>query len=236
MILNGKIIVIEGTDGSGKQTQTEKLKERLEKNGYEVYSLSFPNYSSDSSAAVKMYLNGEIREKSTDVSAKAASIFYAVDRYITFKKEIEKVYLEGKKVIVFDRWVASNIIHQGSKLIANMQDEDKKKEELTHFITWLDNMEHGDLEVPKADVTIYLNVPTEYTTKLRNNRANKITGREKQDIHESDEKHLIDANMTGILASKILNWNVIECVKDGKMRSIEDISEEIWQTVNKEEG
>ena len=232
MILNGKIIVIEGTDGSGKQTQSEKLKQRLEDNGYEVYSMSFPNYSSDSSAAVKMYLNGEIREKPTDVSAKAASLFYAVDRYITFKKEIEKVYLEGKKVIVFDRWVASNIIHQGSKLIADMDDEDKKKEELIQFIKWLDGIEHNDFEVPKADITIYLNVPTEYTTKLRDNRANKITGGEKQDIHEADKNHLINANMTGLIAAKILNWKVIECVNDGIMRSIEDISEEIWQTIN----
>ena len=87
MNLNGKIIVIEGTDGSGKQTQAQKLKEKLENMGYEVYSTSFPNYSSDSSAAVKMYLNGEIGDKPTDVSAKAASIFYAVDRYISFKKE-----------------------------------------------------------------------------------------------------------------------------------------------------
>ena len=127
MGLNGKIIVVEGTDGSGKQTQAERLKQNLEKAGYEVFSASFPNYSSDSSAAVKMYLNGEIKEKPTDVSAKAASIFYAVDRYITYKKEIEEVHKEGKKVIVFDRWVASNIIHQGAKLSADLDDEDKKK-------------------------------------------------------------------------------------------------------------
>ena len=154
MNLNGKIIVIEGTDGSGKQTQTAKLKERLEENGYEVYQTSFPNYESDSSAAVKMYLNGEIKENANDVSAKAASIFYAVDRYISYKKEIEEVYKEGKKVILFDRWVASNIIHQGSKLISKIQDDDKKKEELKTFIKWLDNLEHGDFEVPKADITI----------------------------------------------------------------------------------
>ena len=91
MNLNGKIIVIEGTDGSGKQTQTAKLKERLTKEGYEVYTNSFPNYDSDSSAAVKMYLNGEIRPNATEVSAEAASMFYAIDRYITYKREIEQV-------------------------------------------------------------------------------------------------------------------------------------------------
>lgn len=232
MILGGKIIVIEGTDGSGKQTQAAKLRERLENEGYDVYTNSFPNYDSDSSAAVKMYLNGQIKPNATDVSAKAASIFYATDRYITYKKEIEEIYEKQGSVIVFDRWVASNIIHQGAKLIADVSDEEVREEKLQEFICWLDNLEHEDFGVPRADTVIYLYVPLEYTIALREKRANKITGGKKQDIHESDNSHLKNASEAGMLAAKMLGWQVIECVKDGKMRSIEDISEEIWKKIN----
>jgi len=232
MSLKGKIIVVEGTDGSGKQTQAKLLKERLEKEGYTVYSTSFPNYPSDSSAAVRMYLNGQIKEEAKDVSAKAASAFYAVDRYITYKKEIEPIYKQGDCVIVFDRWVESNIIHQGAKLIADISTQHEREEKLQEFITWLHNLEYVDFEVPNPNVTIYLNVPIDYTIELRKNRSNKITGGEKQDIHESDQKHLIDASTSGLLAAKTLNWQVVECVNDGKMRSIEDIAQEIWQRVN----
>ena len=236
MDLNGKIIVIEGTDGSGKQTQTKILKDRLEENGYEVYTTSFPNYESESSAAVKLYLNGEIKKSPNDVSAKAASIFYAVDRYITYKREIESIYNEAKKVIVFDRWVSSNIVHQGQKLLFELSKKDIKPEnydKFLEFIKWLDKLEHEDFEVPRADITIYLNVPLEYTKKLRENRLNKIDGKEKQDIHESDNNHLINSNNAGLTAAKLLKWDVIDCVKDDKMRSIEDIGEEIWQTILK---
>lgn len=232
MSLKGKIIVIEGTDGSGKQTQAAKLKERLEENGYNVYSTSFPNYKSDSSAAVRMYLNGQIKNSANDISAKAASIFYATDRYITYKKEIEDIYTKKEKVIVFDRWVNSNIIHQGAKLISSIADKEERKQKLMEFIKWLDILEHEDFEIPRADVVIYLNVPLDYTIKLREKRANKITGGEKQDIHEADEAHLKNASESGMMAANLLGWNVIECVNDGAMRSIEDISEEIWQKIN----
>ena len=232
MSFNGKIIVIEGTDGSGKETQARLLKERFEKQGFKVYSTSFPNYPSDSSAAVRMYLNGEIKEHAEDVGAKAASAFYAVDRYITYKREIEPIYVEGKSVIVFDRWVESNIIHQGAKLIANVDDEKERQEQLASFAKWLYDLEYLDFEVPKPDITIYLNVPLDYTMKLRQNRANKITGKEKQDIHESDNSHLIHASESGMMAAKMFNWQVVECVQDGNMRTIEDIADEVWNRVN----
>lgn len=231
MSLNGKIIVIEGTDGSGKQTQAKKLRERLLAEGYNVYSTSFPNYPSDSSAAVRMYLNGEIKPEANDVSPKAASMFYAVDRYITYKKEMEEVYKKQKSVIILDRYVASNIIHQGAKLL---QGEDDDKEQLGDFINWLDNMEHEDLGIPRADVTIFLNVPIDYTIKLRESRKNKITGGEKQDIHEVNEDHLRHASMSGLMAGKMLGWKVIECVENDEMRTIEDISEEIYKIVLEE--
>lgn len=227
---DSKIIVIEGTDGSGKQTQTRLLMERLEKEGYNMYTTSFPNYDSDSSALVKMYLGGYITPNANGVSAKAASVFYAADRYITYKQEIERKYEYGK-VMVFDRYVGSNIIHQGSKIISGISDENERKEKLQEFIYWLDNLEHNDFEIPRADVTIYLRVPVEYTIKLREGRNNKFTGGEKQDIHEADTEHLRNASMSGMMAADILGWNVVECVNDGKMRTIEDIAEEVYNIV-----
>lgn len=232
MSLKGKIIVIEGTDGSGKQTQAAKLRERLEQEGYKVYSTSFPRYDSDSSAAVRMYLNGHIKKQAQDVSAKAASTFYAVDRYITYKREIEPLYLTGESVIVFDRWVESNIIHQGAKLISQIADANERQEKLGQFVKWLHGLEYSDFAVPKPDVTIYLNVPIDYTIKLREGRLNKSNGAEKQDIHEADTTHLVNASESGLLAAKMFSWQVIECVQNGKMRTVEDIAEEVWQRIN----
>ena len=232
MSLKGKIIVIEGTDGSGKQTQAAELRKILESEGYKVYSTSFPRYDSDSSAAVSMYLNGQIKEQAQDVSAKAASVFYDVDRYITYKREIEPLYLAGEEVILFDRWVESNIIHQGAKLISQIDDAKPRQEKLNEFVKWLHGLEYSDFEVPKPDVTIYLNVPIDYTIKLREGRLNKSNGEAKQDIHEADTTHLINASESGLLAAKMFNWQVIECVEDGKMRTVEDIAEEVWQRLN----
>ncbi len=223
-----KIIVIEGTDGSGKATQTELLAEHLKQDGHKVFTTSFPKYDSDSSALVKMYLNGQITENANDVSAKAASVFYAADRYITYKKEMKEEYESGEYVMVFDRYSGSNIIHQGAKLVSNIQNTEEAERELKAFITWLDNFEHKDLGIPRPDVVIYLNVPVEYTEKLREGRKNKSNGEEKQDVHESDNMHLRNASKSGLMAAGMLGWYVVECVKDGKMRTIEDIQEEVY--------
>lgn len=233
MDLNGKIIVVEGTDGSGKQTQTALLKEKILKKGYEIYSTSFPNYDSNSSALVKMYLNGEITDKAEDVSAEAASTFYAMDRYVTYKKEFERIYNEGKKVLLFDRYTSSNITHQGAKIVSKYSEEDGSKAELEliEFVKWLNDFEHEKLGIPKPDVVIFLNVPIEYSAKLRENRKNKITGENKQDIHESDSSHLYNASKAGLISAKLFGWEIIECVKDGQMRTKEDISEEVWKKI-----
>ncbi len=226
-----KIIVIEGTDGSGKATQVAMLIERLKKDGYKVYTTSFPKYDSNSSALVKMYLNGEISKEANDISPKAASIFYAADRYITYKKDIEEMYTLGETLMVFDRYSGSNIIHQGAKLIAEESDEKLAKKKLADFIRWLDNIEHEDFAIPRPDLVIYLRVPVEYTETLRENRKNKITGGEKQDIHESDKNHLRKASISGDMTAEMLGWYVVECVKNDAMRTIEDISDEVYETV-----
>lgn len=226
-----KIIVIEGTDGSGKATQTKLLMERLQKEGYKVFTTSFPKYDSDSSALVKMYLNGRITEKATGVSAKAASVFYAADRYITYKKEMEEKYNSGDHIMLFDRYSGSNIIHQGAKVISSIENKKLAEQELQEFIMWLYNFEHKDLGIPAPDLVIYLNVPVEYTEKLREGRKNKSNGEEKQDIHEADSEHLRNASKAGLIAADMLDWRVVECVKDDSMRTIEDISEEVYNIV-----
>lgn len=234
MSLKGKIIVIEGTDGTGKATQTQALKERLTKDGEDIYSISFPNYDSASSAAVKMYLNGEIASSSDEISSKPASVFYAIDRYISYKKYIEQVYVEKNKVLIFDRYTSSNIIHQGGQEIKKYKDGSKEQEEaLENIIKWIENFEYEDMGIPRADITIYLNVPIEYTIELRKKRLNKITGEAKQDLLESDNIHLINASKSGLMAAKLLGWHVIECIKDNKMRTIEDIHDEIYEIVKK---
>lgn len=226
-----KIIVIEGTDGSGKATQTKLLKERLEKEGCKVFTTSFPKYESDSSALVKMYLNGQITENANGVSAKAASVFYAADRYITYKKEMEQLYNSGDYIMLFDRYSGSNIIHQGAKIVSSLANKKMAEMELQNFIMWLYNFEHRDLCIPQPDAVIYLNVPVEYTEKLREGRRNKSNGAEKQDVHESDSSHLRNASKAGLMAADILDWYVVECVKDDEMRTIEDISEEVFEIV-----
>jgi dTMP kinase len=219
-----KIFVIEGTDGSGKETQTKALFERLTNEGNTIYKTSFPNYNSQSSGPVKEYLSGNISQNPNDISAKAASLFYAVDRYITYKEEIEKIYNDDKTIILLDRYVSSNLLHQGSKIIANSDDYTK----LDEFTNWIYEREFGDLELPKPNEVFFLYVPTQYTLKMMENRKNKITNNDKKDIHESDTNHLLNSVKSGLYLAKKLNWNIIECIKDDKLRSIEDIHEEIY--------
>lgn len=226
-----KIIVIEGTDGSGKATQTKLLMERLKEEGYNIFTTSFPKYDSDSSALVKMYLNGKITENANGVSPKAASVFYAADRYITYKKELEPLYNSGDYIMVLDRYSGSNIIHQGAKVISCLSDNKMAEQELQNFIMWLYEFEHNDMDIPKPDAVIYLNVPVEYTEKLREGRKNKSNGEEKQDVHESDSSHLRNASKSGLMAADMLGWYVVQCVKDDEMRTIEDISDEVFNIV-----
>lgn len=222
-----KIFVIEGTDGSGKQTQTQKTYERLLQDGNKVFKTSFPNYDNPSSGPVKEYLSGNISKNPNDISAKAASLFYAVDRYITYKENIEPYYNDEETIILFDRYVSSNLLHQGGKILASTEDYSK----LDEFIYWIEEREFGDLELPKATLTFFLYVPIDFTLELMKERKNKFTNDEKKDIHELDAKHLENAVNSGLYVAKKLNWQIIECVKDGKLRSIEDINDEIYSKI-----
>lgn len=217
--MKGKLIVIEGLDGSGKATQAKLLCESLEKQGIKVRKVSFPDYGSDSSALVKMYLNGEFGKDPSDVNAYAASSFYAVDRYASYKKDWGKFYEDGG-VIVADRYTTSNAIHQCSKLNENFWNE---------FLEWLFNYEYELLGIPAPDAVIYLNVDTEVSQKLMTGRYHGDNS--KKDIHEGNLDYLNRSRKAAAYCSKKLGWKEIECCDENGMRSIEDIHNEVLSKI-----
>lgn len=222
-----KIFVIEGIDGSGKQTQSQRIYDRLINEGKQVFKTSFPAYDNQSSGPVKEYLSGAISSDPNEISAKAASLFYAVDRYISYKERIEKFYKDDNTIILFDRYVSSNLLHQGGKILAKTN----SYSDLDEFIDWIEQREFGDLELPKPTCVFFLYIPVEFSLNLMRERKNKFSNEDKKDIHESDENHLVNAANSGLYVAKKLGWNVIECVKDGKLRSIEDINDEIYKII-----
>ena len=215
----GKLIVIEGTDGSGKSTQFRLLTQRLEQEGKVFQKLVFPQYSEPSSALIRMYLGGEFGTNPSDVSAYAASAFYAVDRYASYKKVWGQWYEQGG-LVVSDRYTTSNAVHQASK------EPDEKRGE---FLRWLYEFEYDRLGLPCPDLIIYLDVPTDFTEKLMRRRESDTNTQ--ADIHEKDMQYLATCRQTGRNAAAFYNWKVITCVRDGAMRSMEDIHNEIYTAV-----
>ncbi len=222
--MRGKLFVIDGTDGSGKQTQFNKLTERLEKENILYKKLSFPRYDNPSSSLVKMYLAGEFGQNAKDVSAYIASIFYAVDRYASYKQEFEEFYKNGGLVLA-DRYTTANMVHQAGKI--------NDKEEREKFLNWLCDLEYNIFGIPQPTETFFLNMPPEYALKLMENRENKITHESKKDIHERDKNHIIDSYNAACSLVDKYNWYEIKCVKDGNIRTIEDIHEEIFREIKK---
>ena len=216
----GKIIVIEGTDGSGKKTQAAKLFERLKAEGYNVIQTSFPNYDSPSSAPVKMYLNGELGEHASDLDAYQTSVLFAVDRMCTMIG-LREFYSRGG-IIILDRYVSSNMTHQAGKI----SDKEKRDE----FLQWLDKLEFETLKLPRADKIVFLDVPVEISKKLANQRKELKAGT-KQDIHEKDKDHLQHAYEAGIYCAHKFKWDIISCVKGDEMMSPDAISERVYASV-----
>lgn len=213
-----KLIVIEGLDGSGKATQAKLLTNSLLVQGRNVKQVSFPNYESNSSALVKMYLAGEFGIKPSDVNAYAASSFYAVDRYASFKKNWEDDWKSG--VIVADRYTTSNAIHQCSKLEKNEWDE---------YLTWLFNYEYKLLRIPEPDLVVYLKVDPDVSQKLL---AKRYEGdMTKEDIHEKDREYLKHCQEAANYCYIKLGWKVVECCENGEMRPVDDIQTEIESLV-----
>jgi len=216
----GKLIVIEGTDGSGKSTQFRLLTERLEKEKRKIHKLVFPRYQNESSALIRMYLGGQFGSKPADVNPYAASTFYAVDRYASWNQEWKSIY-EAGGLILSDRYTTSNAVHQASK-----EPEEKRKQ----FFEWLYDLEFAKMGMPKPDLVIYLDMPIDFTEQLMRGRE-QATGTT-ADIHEQDTEYLKTCRRTAAEAAEHYGWTRIQCVKDGKLRKIEDIHEEIYALVS----
>ena len=215
----GKLIVIEGTDGSGKSTQFGLLTQRVAAEGHDFQRLVFPQYAEESSALIRMYLGGQFGTNPSDVNAYAASAFYAVDRYASYKKVWGKWYEEGG-LVLSDRYTTSNAVHQASK---------EPEENRGEFLRWLYEFEYDKLGLPQPDLTIYLDVPTDFTEQMM--RTREAATNTKADIHEQDMGYLATCRRMGKAAAEYYGWTVIDCVRDGQMRSIEDIHEEIYRHV-----
>ena len=217
----GFLIAVDGVDASGKQTQTELLLKRFEQEG-DARLVSFPAYESRSSELVRMYLGGEFGTDPEAVNAYAASVFFAADWYATFKTDWGKDYLSGKTIIA-DRYVSSNMIHQAGKI----DDTEEKKV----FLDWLYDLEYKKLGLPEPDITVFLDMPPEYGARLMRDRANKITGAEQKDIHERNAAYLQKSYENALFAAHRYGWRIVSCVKDGEIRTIEDIHKEIYDLI-----
>jgi len=218
----GKIIVIEGLDGSGKQTQSEKLFDRLKSDGKNIMKLAYPRYDNPSSSLVKMYLSGEFGKNANDVNAYIASTFYAVDRYASYKQDYEEFYKNGG-IVLLDRYVTANMVHQSSKI-----DDLEEKEK---FLKWLTDFEYGMFGIPKPDKVFFLNIPPIVSQKLIKDRENKFSHEKQKDIHGKDENYLQRAYDNACYLINKYNWDEINCTQDEKLRTIDDIHEEIYKKV-----
>ena len=213
--MKGQLIVIEGLDGSGKATQAKRLYQSLLEQGRTVRQISFPDYASDSSALVKMYLAGDFGSDPGDVNAYAASTFFAVDRYASFKRGWRAFY-EGGGIVIADRYTTSNAVHQCSKL---------PESEWDAFLQWLFHFEYELLGIPAPDRVFYLQTETVLNEKL-------LTGRyhgheEQKDIHERNADYLDRSRAAAEYCAQRLGWTTVHCVRDGAMRPIEDIHTEL---------
>lgn len=218
----GKLIVIEGTDSSGKQTQTEKLYEKMIKIKKNIKKISFPNYESPACEPVKMYLAGAFGTEATKVNPYPVSTMYAIDRYASYKTDWEKFYKEDG-IIITDRYVTSNMVHQASKI----EDRDEKN----RYLDWLEDLEYDKMGIPRPDLVIFLNMPTEKAAELMAERKNKITGEEEKDIHEKDKEYLKKSYENACEIASKYNWYEIKCVDGERLKTIDEISEEIYSLV-----
>lgn len=220
--MKGKLIIIEsGSDASGKATQSEELLKKLTADGYNVRKVEYPNYKSESSTLVKMYLRGDFGKNADDVDAYIASTFFTADRYASFKTEWEDFYNAGG-IVIADRYTTSNMVHQASKM--EIEERDK-------YLDWLEDYEYNLFKIPRPDEVIFLNVPVDYSIKLMENRKNKFTGEEEKDIHESDKNYLRKTYNNSLYIADKYNWKRVECVENEQLRTIEDISNEIYEIV-----
>ena len=217
----GKLIVFEGTDGSGKSTQFSLLTRRLEARGVDFRTMVFPQYTEPSSALIRMYLGGEFGARPSDVNAYTASTFYAVDRFAAFRKVWGEYYRNGG-LMLSDRYTTSNAVHQGCKL---------SDEELPAFFGWLYDLEYVKMGLPQPDLVIYLDVDIETSLARMKHRQDKT--HTAADIHEKDVEYLRRCLHTADMAADYYGWTRIPFMKDGVEREVEEKNNEIYELIRK---
>lgn len=219
----GKLIVIDGTDGSGKTTQTELLVKKLREHNLSVETIEFPQYNVKSTGLVEEYLSGKYGA-ANDVSPRVASMFYAVDRYdASFKM---RRWLDEGKIVIANRYVTANMGHQGAKF---QNPEERKK-----FLDWLYELEYEIFKIPKPDLNIILHVPYQISQGLSLQRKREDWAGKTKDIHEENSEHLKAAEQTYLeIANSYPGFVLIECAKDGQIMAREEIAELIWKEVQK---
>ncbi len=218
----GYLLTFEAPDASGKSTQVSLLKERLQKAGYKVESVRFPRYGTDACKPVEMYLGGVLGNRPEDTGAYAASVLFAVDRYFSYKTEWKTLLEDKDTVVILDRYTTSNAIHQ----LAKIEDPDKQKA----FLDWLYDFEFGKLGLPVPNDTLFLDVPPAVSLSLLHARA-KEDAAHVTDIHEADEAYLATCYKAAKFAAREKNWHVIPCTDGLTMRTITDISDEIFDYI-----
>lgn len=218
--MKGKLIVLEGIDGSGKETQARLLEQKLKESGEKVIHISFPDYESPSSSLVKMYLHGDFGKNPEDVNPYAASLFYAVDRFASFRRKWKSFYEDGG-IVIADRYTTSNMVHQMTKY----KDEDDRKQ----FLSWLEKTEYGELELPRPDMVILLDIPLEISENLVRERAKKGGS---MDIHEQHLDYLRKCHDAYQELVRTFHWSRIACAENGRLRSIEAIGKDVEAVVS----
>lgn len=213
--MKGTLIVLEGIDGSGKETQASLLEKKLKEKGRKVMHISFPDYESPSSALVKMYLKGDFGKNPEDVNPYAASLFYAVDRFASYRMKWKDFYQNGG-IIIADRYTTSNMVHQMTKY------EDKKARK--DFLSWLEKTEYEELELPVPDLVILLDIPLRVSENLVKERARQGGS---MDIHEQHLDYLRKCHDAYQELVSLYGWKRIPCTEEGKLRTIEDIGKDV---------
>lgn len=216
--MKGKLIIIEGLDGSGKSTQIEILRKKAQQTGKQVRQIKFPNYAEDSSALVRAYLAGELGSLH-EINAYAASVLYSVDRYATFRRHMKEDYDNGC-IFLLDRYTTANMYHQTTKL---------PKEEWDSFLDWLEDLEYGKMGLPKPDLVLYLDMKPQTAKKLMENRYHGDES--KKDLHEADFSYLLSCRDAALYAAQRCGWEVLSCCDGESPLPIDTISQMIWQKV-----
>ena len=217
----GKFIAIDGLDGSGKGTQSQLLVDKLRSEGKRVRVISFPVYESDSSTFVKMYLEGRLGKKPSDTNAYAASMFFASDRYVSYRMDWQRDIEDPDTIVVANRYTTANAVHQLSKL---------PRSEWEEFLAWLWDFEFKKLGLPEPNLVLYLELPPVLSLSLVKSRSDS-TG-QKMDIHELDTAYMDKCYEAALYSCKALGWKQIRCYEGDEIRTREDIAEEIYKEVS----